>query len=129
MRLTSNVKLFSLSLRTRFSQCGAVFDDGTEFACDAIVACTGYRNAFPLFLDPAHADEPVAGACGGITYKDLARELTNPRLLYKQCLHPAFPDGSLAVMGFARPAFGSIPPCSEMQVRATRPKLSVAWCS
>jgi hypothetical protein len=93
-----------------------VFDDGSEFACDAIVACTGYRNAFPIFLDPQHADEAVAGASGGITYKELARELTNPRLLYKQCLHPAFPDGSLAVMGFARPAFGSIPPCSEMQV-------------
>jgi len=98
------------------SQCGAVFDDGSEFPCDVIIACTGYRNSFPIFLDPAHADEPVAGATGGITYKDLARELTNPRLLFKQCLHPAFNDGSLAVMGFARPAFGSIPPCSEMQV-------------
>ena len=37
--------------------------------------------------------------------------------MFKQTIHPAFPDGSLALMGFARPAFGSIPPCSEMQSR------------
>ena len=53
----------------------------------------------------------------GLTYTDLAKEMTNPRLLYKQTIHPSCPDGSLAVMGFARPAFGSIPPCSEMQSR------------
>jgi len=31
---------------------GALFDDGSSFDCDAIVACTGYRNSFPPFLDP-----------------------------------------------------------------------------
>jgi hypothetical protein len=53
----------------------------------------------------------------GMTYRQLAAECSNPRLLFKQCIHPSTPDGSLAFSGFARPAFGSIPPCSEMQTR------------
>jgi hypothetical protein len=52
-----------------------------------------------------------------MTYRQLAAECSNPRLLFKQCIHPSTPDGSLAFSGFARPAFGSIPPCSEMQTR------------
>ena len=94
----------------------AVFDDGSEFQCDAIVACTGYRNSFPFFLHPDIADE-VYCSKSGMTYTDLAKSCQNPRLLYKQTIHPSTPDGSLAFHGFARPAFGSIPPCSEMQSR------------
>lgn len=82
--------------------------------CDVVIACTGYRNAFPIFLGE-RADE-VFCAASGLTYRQLAAECANPRLLYKQCIHPSCPDGSLAQCGFARPAFGSIPPCSEMQV-------------
>ncbi len=69
------------------------------------------------------------------TYKELAKECTNPRLLYKQVcwflvaveilfktqisqvISPLCPDGSLVFGGFARPAFGSIPPCAEMQAK------------
>ena len=35
--------------------------------------------------------EQVAGT--SLTYDELAKECTNPRLLFKQCIHPAFPDG------------------------------------
>jgi dimethylaniline monooxygenase (N-oxide forming) len=99
----------------RLSAHGAIFDDGTEFQCDVIIACTGYRNSFPIFLG-SHADDVFCPKTG-LTYKELAKECANPRLLYKQCIHPACPDGSLAFCGFARPAFGSIPPCSEMQAK------------
>jgi len=103
----------------RLTPKGALFEDGTEFECDVVIACTGYRNAFPIFLNPATLNEKVPGTCptASLTYQQLGEELANPRLLYKQCIHPAFPDGALATMGFARPAFGSIPPCSEMQSR------------
>ena len=88
---------------------------GETFHCDAIVACTGYRNSCPFF---EHEDicEDLAHECE-LKMKDLAEMCKNPRNLFKQCIHPAFPTGELAFFGFARPAFGSIPPCSEMQVR------------
>lgn len=79
----------------------AVFDDGTEFECDAIVACTGYRNAFPFF-DQYHPEICAAGM--------------NPRGNYKQVFCIAYP-GEVGFFGFARPAFGAIPPTTEMQSR------------
>lgn len=78
-----------------------VFQDGTEFECDAIVACTGYRNCFPMF-DEHHPEISTAGC--------------NPRTNFKQVFHVAHP-GEVAFFGFARPAFGSIPPTVEMQAR------------
>jgi hypothetical protein len=93
-KVTKNAELHRDGFRLTAS--GAVFEDGREFACDSVIACTGYRNTFPLLLDPDTLSECVAGACpsgGPITYSSLADELTNPRLLYKQCIHPAFPDG------------------------------------
>lgn len=79
----------------------AVFKDGSEFQCDSVVACTGFRNSFPFF-DEYHPDVCHAGM--------------NPRMNYKQifCIdHP----GEIGFFGFARPAFGSIPPTVEMQSR------------
>ena len=78
-----------------------VFADGSEFECDAIVACTGYRNAFPFF-DETHPEICCAGM--------------NPRTNYKQVFCVDYP-GEIAFFGFARPAFGSIPPTVEMQAR------------
>lgn len=66
-----------------------------------IVACTGYKNTFP-FVEETHPDINEYGQ--------------NPRLLYKQIFHPSY-NGEIAYFGFARPAFGSIPPTSEMQSR------------
>lgn len=79
----------------------AVFDDGSEFLCDTVLACTGYRNAFPFF-EKHHPEIASAGQ--------------NPRGNYKQIFvidHP----GEVGFFGFARPAFGSIPPTVEMQAR------------
>lgn len=79
----------------------AVFADGTEFECDAIVACTGYRNCFPMF-DKYHPEITRAGQ--------------NPRTNYKQIFCVEHPK-EIAFFGFARPAFGAIPPTTEMQSR------------
>eukprot|EP00595_Chromulina_sp_UTEXLB2642_P002014 CAMPEP_0196761908 /NCGR_PEP_ID=MMETSP1095-20130614/1218_1 /TAXON_ID=96789 ORGANISM="Chromulina nebulosa, Strain UTEXLB2642" /NCGR_SAMPLE_ID=MMETSP1095 /ASSEMBLY_ACC=CAM_ASM_000446 /LENGTH=565 /DNA_ID=CAMNT_0042111989 /DNA_START=75 /DNA_END=1772 /DNA_ORIENTATION=+ len=79
----------------------AVFEDGSEFECDAIVACTGYRNAFPFF-DEYHPEICFAGM--------------NPRTNFKQSIYIEYPN-EIAFFGFARPAFGSIPPATEMQSR------------
>lgn len=94
----------------------AVFADGSEFVCDAIVACTGYRNSFPFF---EHADvvDTVFQPRAGLRGKCIAEQAKNPRLNYKQVFHPDFPCGELAFFGFARPAFGSIPPTAEMQAK------------
>jgi len=40
----------------------------------------------------------------------------NPRKLYKQIFPPRY-GHEVAFFGFARPAFGSLPPTSEMQAR------------
>lgn len=50
-------------------------------------------------------------------HPDLATEFgTNPRKLFKQIFPPPY-KGEVAFFGFARPAFGSLPPTSEMQAR------------
>jgi dimethylaniline monooxygenase (N-oxide forming) len=79
----------------------AVFTDGSEFEADVILACTGYRNTFPFVCE---------------THPDINEFGQNPRWLYKQVFHPNY-GGEVAFFGFARPAFGSIPPTSEMQAR------------
>merc|ERR1711988_362110 len=93
-----------------------VFKDGSEFVCDAIVACTGYRNSFPFFEHPDVAEDIVCHK-SGLKMKDIGQNARNPRLLYKQSILPNFPTAEVAFFGFARPAFGAIPPCSEMQSR------------
>lgn len=79
----------------------AVFNDGTEFECDVILACTGYTNQFPFFKEYHPEISDIACA---------------PRELYKQVIHVDH-AGEVAFFGFARPAFGSIPPTVEMQAR------------
>mmetsp|Transcript_10743 Transcript_10743/g.9676 ORF Transcript_10743/g.9676 Transcript_10743/m.9676 type:complete len:565 (+) Transcript_10743:95-1789(+) len=78
-----------------------VFADGSEFECDAIVACTGFRNVFPFF-DEYHPEIAYAGM--------------NPRTHFKQSIYIEYPT-EVAFFGFARPAFGSVPPTVEMQSR------------
>lgn len=63
---------------------------------DAVVFCTGYRNAAPYM-------PPALQSC-------------LPRSLYKQVFHPDF-AASLAFVGLARPCFGSQFPIMEMQAR------------
>lgn len=74
------------------------FEDGTEERADAVLLATGYRPSFP-FLD--WGDE----------------EPRHPGEMYLNMFVPGF-GASLAFMGFARPAIGSIPPSGELQARA-----------
>jgi dimethylaniline monooxygenase (N-oxide forming) len=80
---------------------GVDFADGSSFDCDIIIACTGYRLSFPPF-EEHHPEIVSAGKC--------------PRSLYKQVILPEY-EGKIAFFGFARPAFGSVPPTVEMQAR------------
>ncbi len=81
---------------------GADFEDGSTFDCDVILACTRFRRTFPFALEGDNADIDEYGQ--------------TPGLLYKQIFHPAY-GGEVAYIGYARPAFGSIPPTAEMQAR------------
>ncbi|MGD8680879.1 MAG: SidA/IucD/PvdA family monooxygenase, partial [Lysobacterales bacterium] len=77
----------------RFEAREAVFADGSRFAPDTVIFCTGYETKVP------YLDEAIAGV---------------PRYL-----HTFVPGqgGSLAFIGFVRPGFGAIPPLSELQAR------------
>jgi dimethylaniline monooxygenase (N-oxide forming) len=83
--------------------CRAVFKDGSEFLCDAVMACTGYRNTLPLF-DEFHPEISFAGLN------------PNPRVNYKQVFCVDHP-GEIAFSGYARPAFGANPAAAELQAR------------
>jgi dimethylaniline monooxygenase (N-oxide forming) len=72
-----------------------VFNDGTEVAADAIVCNTGYDDDFSFVKDV---------------------NITHARQLYRHSYHPAL-GASVAFIGWARPAEGGVPPCSEMQSR------------
>lgn len=78
-----------------------VFVDGSEFECDTILLCTGYRTSFP-FLAEHHPE--LEGAMARV------------RDMYKRMILPSI-GTSLAWIGFVRPGLGSIPPCAEMQAR------------
>merc|ERR1712147_473333 len=109
---------------------GACFADGSSFDCDAVGACTGYRNSFPMFDHIDVREDVICSKCGCRT-KDLNAFGQNPRRLYKQIFVPIFPDGQVAFFGFARPAFGSVPPTAErmgclpplMKLFLTKPRI------
>jgi dimethylaniline monooxygenase (N-oxide forming) len=77
------------------------FVDGTEYECEEIIFTTGYRNTFPFL-------------CEGL--REIAAEAIDPRKLYKHCVHPRL-GAEVFWCGFARPAFGAVPPMAEMQAR------------
>ena len=85
----------------RLRRGGVVFCDGSEFECDTIICCTGYRAAFPFFEQ--HMAELAVRAC-------------DARARFKHMIAPEV-GPSVAFIGFARPAFGAIPPMSEMSAR------------
>lgn len=80
---------------------GALFKDGESFICDTIIACTGYKSAFPFF-DKYHPEISHAGM--------------NPRLNYKQIFNIQYPK-EIVFIGFVRPAFGSTTAIIELQSR------------
>ncbi|KAK3286156.1 hypothetical protein CYMTET_6275 [Cymbomonas tetramitiformis] len=86
---------------TKFEGQNVHFEDGTVFEnCDAVVLNTGYRMFFP-FLEGV-----VPEFCG----------CPDVRSLYKHSFHPDL-GTDIMFSGFARPGFGALPPCSEMQAR------------
>jgi len=72
-----------------------VFSDGDTVAADAIITCSGYTAKFPFFTE----GKPAA----------------DPRTWYKYLFFNE--DPSLALIGFVRPIFGSIPGIAELQSR------------
>ena len=99
----------------KLTDTGAEFADGSTFDCDAVVACTGYRNSFPMFDHPDCREDVICSKCGCRT-KDLNAFGQNPRRLYKQIFVPVFPDGQVAFFGPDRP-LESVPPTAEMQAK------------
>lgn len=86
---------------SRLDARGACFVDGRRFDCDLIILATGFDPAFP-FLE----EEGIPGARGGF----------DSRALFKHIFHPEW-GTRLAFIGFARPAFGTIPGICELQAR------------
>jgi dimethylaniline monooxygenase (N-oxide forming) len=78
------------------------FDDGMKYDCDAIIMCTGYKNKFS-FLEEFHPE--------------LSDEAICPRNLFLQMFSTKYPAKDIVFLGFARPAFGAIPPIVELQSR------------
>jgi cation diffusion facilitator CzcD-associated flavoprotein CzcO len=74
---------------------GAVFNDGTEATADTIICNTGYIDDFSFVKDV---------------------DIAHARQLYRHMFHPAL-GRSVAFIGWARPAEGGVPACSEMQSR------------
>jgi dimethylaniline monooxygenase (N-oxide forming) len=74
---------------------GAVFNDGVRVAADAIICNTGYVDNFPFIKNV---------------------DIAHPRQLYRHMFHPAL-GWSVAFIGWARPAEGGVPACSELQSR------------
>jgi hypothetical protein len=74
---------------------GAVFNDGTGVTVDTIICNTGYIDDFSFVKNV---------------------NITHPRELYRHMFHPAL-GRSVAFIGWARPAEGGVPACSEMQSR------------
>ena len=85
----------------RFDERGVIFADGARSDLDAVVMCTGYTTALPLF------DQSV------LTALDFdASDQLQPTLLHKQVFHPALPG--LFFVGHYRGPYFTI---MELQAR------------
>jgi hypothetical protein len=72
-----------------------LFKDGQKEPVDTIMLNTGYTEDFGIIKDA---------------------DIKDVRLMYKHMIHPEFGSG-LVFIGWARPAEGGVPACSEMQSR------------
>jgi dimethylaniline monooxygenase (N-oxide forming) len=77
----------------RFDGPRVVFADGSTFAPEVVIFCTGFETRMP------YLETVLASA---------------PRFLHT--FHPGL-GATLAFIGFLRPAFGAIPPLAELQAR------------
>ncbi len=81
----------------RLEEDSIVFTDGSRIKADVLMCCTGYEEGKPPNL-----------------IKDV--DIAEVRQLYKHVFHPDLGE-RVAFIGWARPAQGGIPACSEMQSR------------
>lgn len=81
----------------RLEEDSVVFTDGSRVQADVLMCCTGYDEGTPPSL--------IEGA-----------DVSRVRDLYKHVFHPDL-GPRVAFIGWARPAQGGIPACSEMQSR------------
>ncbi|KAL9190774.1 hypothetical protein ACHAXT_000480 [Thalassiosira profunda] len=72
--------------------------------CDALILCTGFEARFPFFDSNSHPEV------------DLGVSASNHRERYQHTIDLSV-GPSLAFIGYSRPAFGAIPPLSEMAAR------------
>eukprot|EP00632_Arachnochrysis_sp_CCMP2950_P013925 CAMPEP_0185695064 /NCGR_PEP_ID=MMETSP1164-20130828/4287_1 /TAXON_ID=1104430 /ORGANISM="Chrysoreinhardia sp, Strain CCMP2950" /LENGTH=607 /DNA_ID=CAMNT_0028361921 /DNA_START=45 /DNA_END=1868 /DNA_ORIENTATION=- len=72
---------------------------------DIVVCCTGYTNDFS-WIDVSAKNDADGAALDWC-----------PRTWYKHCWPPAFAEGNLAFIGWARPHQGGIPQTSELCAR------------
>ena len=81
----------------RLEEDSVVFTDGSRVKADVLMCCTGYDEGKPPNL--------IDGV-----------DVSRVRELYKHVFHPDL-GPRVAFIGWARPAQGGIPACSEMQSR------------
>lgn len=81
----------------RLEEDSVVFTDGSRVKADVVMCCTGYDEGKPPSL--------IEGV-----------DVSRVRDLYKHVFHPDL-GARVAFIGWARPAQGGIPACSEMQSR------------
>ncbi len=72
-----------------------IFKDGSRVEVDSIILNTGYVDQFPFIKDA---------------------EIIDVRKMYKHMIHPDL-GIDIVLIGWARPAVGGVPACSEMQSR------------
>jgi hypothetical protein len=82
----------------RLEEDSVVFTDGSRLKADVLMCCTGYEVGKP----PSYLIEGI--------------DIAEVRQLYKHVFHPDLGE-RVALIGWARPAQGGIPACSEMQSR------------
>jgi dimethylaniline monooxygenase (N-oxide forming) len=82
----------------RLEEDSVVFTDGSRVKADVLMCCTGYDEGKP----PSYLIEGI--------------DIAEVRQLYKHTFHPDLGE-RVAFIGWARPAQGGIPACSEMQSR------------
>jgi dimethylaniline monooxygenase (N-oxide forming) len=92
--LSGNLQLNESGI-SHFDEDTVYFKDGQQEQIDTIIFCTGYQDNFNFVKD--------------VEIKDVRR-------LYKHMVHPEL-GTKVVFIGWARPALGGAPVCSEMQSR------------
>jgi len=108
----------------RFTSTSVTFVDGSTFECDVVLVNNGYtgRN-FAVFDGDDDSESRQTDVAAGTRafwedqiQQQLRHELSDVRKMHLNMYPPSF-GGGISVHGFARAAFGAVPPIAEMQAR------------